>query len=94
MAGIYFPVAGNGAPSYVLPTATANLLGGVKQGTNVNIDSNGLLSVAPPYTPARTNLSLPTGDFNNNGFITQSALSPNNGNYVPLSLVVDRKSVV
>lgn len=35
--------------TYQLPVATATVLGGVTQGSNVTIDSNGVISVAAPY---------------------------------------------
>jgi hypothetical protein len=47
----------NNANLYSLPVATGSLLGGIKQGSNVTIDANGVLSVASPYVP-------PTGDGN------------------------------
>jgi hypothetical protein len=48
----------SGANQYVLPVATATVLGGVKQGTNITIGSDGTISAtAAPYTlpPATTN---------------------------------------
>jgi hypothetical protein len=36
--------------SYSLPIATSSTLGGVKQGSNVTIDANGVISVAAPYS--------------------------------------------
>ena len=38
------------AGSYTLPVASASVLGGVKQGSNVTIDGTGILSVAAPVT--------------------------------------------
>jgi len=35
----------SGANTYVLPAATLSVLGGVKKGNNINIDSNGVISV-------------------------------------------------
>ena len=43
----------SGGGSYVLPTASAETLGGVKVGNNLSIDANGALSGSAPY-------SLPT----------------------------------
>lgn len=44
---------------YVLPVATASVLGGVKKGANVNIDADGTLSVAAPYVlPPATRSTL------------------------------------
>lgn len=45
---------------YVLPTATANTLGGVKIGNNINIDSNGHISV--PVASASTSGVIKVGD--------------------------------
>lgn len=42
-------------PDYVLPVATATVLGGVKQGTNVTIDAAGVISV-----PSGAGYALPT----------------------------------
>ena len=38
------------AGGYTLPVASASVLGGVKQGSNVTIDGTGILSVAAPVT--------------------------------------------
>ena len=46
--------------SYVLPVATADVLGGVKKGTNVSIDSNGVLSVADASTSAKGLIEIAT----------------------------------
>jgi hypothetical protein len=43
--------------SYTPPIATSGALGGVKIGSNVSVDANGVISVAAPYTH-------PTGDGN------------------------------
>lgn len=45
--------AGGGGGSYVLPTASANTLGGVKIGDNITISESGAISAPAPY-------SLPT----------------------------------
>ena len=45
---------------YVLPTATTNTLGGVKIGNNINIDSNGHISV--PTASASTSGVVKVGD--------------------------------
>ena len=42
-------------PTYSLPVATDQILGGVKQGDNISIDVNGVISTHTPY-------SLPTAD--------------------------------
>ena len=40
-------------PTYALPPATTSVLGGVKQGANTTIASDGTLSVGVPYTDAQ-----------------------------------------
>jgi carbonic anhydrase/acetyltransferase-like protein (isoleucine patch superfamily) len=50
---VIFPPA---AEPYVLPTASATVLGGVKIGANLSIDANGVLSAPAPGT----NYTLPT----------------------------------
>jgi hypothetical protein len=50
---VVFPPA---AEPYVLPTASATVLGGVKIGANLSIDANGVLSAPAPGT----NYTLPT----------------------------------
>lgn len=53
---IFKPIesSGSGGSSYTLPTASASVLGGVKVGNNLSIDSNGVLSAddqsTTPYT--------------------------------------------
>ena len=51
-----------GANKYVLPNATASVLGGVKQGANITI-ANGVISTHAPYTHPTTagNKHIPTG---------------------------------
>jgi len=41
--------------AYTLPVATADTLGGVKQGSNVTISAAGVISVAAPVTDAHIN---------------------------------------
>ena len=41
--------------TYILPPASAEVLGGVKKGANVNIAADGTLSVAPPYDDTHVN---------------------------------------
>lgn len=52
-ATVIFVVTGEsifaGGSEYVLPVATSSVLGGVKQGANVTIGSDGSISVAAPY---------------------------------------------
>jgi antitoxin (DNA-binding transcriptional repressor) of toxin-antitoxin stability system len=43
-------VSGGSGGSYTLPVATSSVLGGVKQGSNVTIGTDGTLSVAAPTT--------------------------------------------
>lgn len=43
--------AGCGGSPYVLPIASANELGGVKVGSNLTIDENGVLSASVPSLP-------------------------------------------
>ena len=57
---VNFKKAAGGGGGYVLPVATASKLGGVKIGSNVSIDENGVISVAAPY-------SLPTAAANTLG---------------------------
>ncbi|MGL5316356.1 MAG: hypothetical protein ACRC92_24080 [Peptostreptococcaceae bacterium] len=46
----------NNANNYVLPVSSNNILGGVKIGSNIHIDGNGVISVAAPYVhPVDTN---------------------------------------
>jgi hypothetical protein len=56
--GVLSATGSSGAP-YTLPPASAKTLGGVKQGGNVTIASDGTLSVAAPYTlPVATRNAL------------------------------------
>ena len=45
-AGGVGSIASSGGGSYTLPTATSSVLGGVKIGSGVSIDGNGVISVA------------------------------------------------
>lgn len=55
---------GSGANQYALPVASSSMLGGIKVGTNLSIDSNGVLSVTDTiYSPATTS---------NNGLMSSS----------------------
>ena len=47
---------GGGGGTYILPTATASTLGGVKIGSNITI-SNGVISVAAPFSASYTDLT-------------------------------------
>lgn len=47
---------GGGGDPYVLPTASSSVLGGIKVGSNLSIDENGVLSGSAPTPP----YSLPT----------------------------------
>jgi len=62
------------AMAYTLPQATSSTLGGVKIGSNINIDSNGVISVAaiPTNVSAFFNDAgyLTTSNFNNLGNLT------------------------
>lgn len=57
-----------GANNYSLPTASASVLGGVKVGTNLSIDGNGVLSATDSDTTysAGEGMSLSGTTFNNN----------------------------
>lgn len=60
-SGDWMLAAAQGAtgPSYTLPVATATVLGGVKQGTNITIGADGTISGAAPYTlPVATSSTL------------------------------------
>jgi len=50
MTGDVTVSGGSGGSSYTLPVATASVLGGCKQGSNVTISGDGTLSVAAPVT--------------------------------------------
>ena len=50
------PLASGGI-TYVLPKASPTILGGVKIGSNINIDSNGVISVAPSFSGNYNDLS-------------------------------------
>jgi len=59
--------------AYSLPTATASVLGGVKIGSGISIDANGVISASSAYTlPAATTSSL-------GGVIVGSGLSVSSG---------------
>ena len=47
---------GGGGGSYILPTATSSILGGVKIGNNITI-TNGVISVAAPFSGSYTDLT-------------------------------------
>jgi hypothetical protein len=68
--------------SYVLPTAASDTLGGIKVGTNLSIDSNGVLSATDTVTTATT-----SGDGNAVTSITASngALTVTKGSTFSLS---------
>lgn len=58
---------------YILPTATTNTLGGVKIGNNINIDSNGHISV--PVASSSTSGVVKVGDgleIDDNGVLSSS----------------------
>ena len=57
-----------GGSSYVLPTATSSILGGVKVGTHLSI-SSGLLSVTPATISYNSLANLPDLSLNNNFLI-------------------------
>ena len=59
---------GGGSSSYVLPTATSSILGGVKVGTHLSI-SSGLLSVTPATISYNDLANLPDLSLNNNFLI-------------------------
>jgi hypothetical protein len=48
----------SGSSSYVLPTASASILGGIKVGANLSIDGSGILSGAAPYTLPTASASI------------------------------------
>ena len=60
---------GSGGGSYTLPIATSNVLGGIKVGTNLSIDGNGILSATDTNTTytAGSGLTLSTNEFNVGG---------------------------
>ena len=47
---VNFKKAAGGGGGYVLPVATASKLGGVKIGSNISIDANGVISTHAPYS--------------------------------------------
>jgi hypothetical protein len=49
-------IGGGGSGNYTLPTATASVLGGVKIGSNITINS-GVISVAAPFSGSYTDLT-------------------------------------
>lgn len=49
---------GGGETPYVLPTASADTLGGVKVGDNLSIDANGVLSATDTKYTAGTNITI------------------------------------
>jgi len=62
--------------SYSLPVATADVLGGVKKGTNVSIDSNGVLSVADASTSAKGLIEIATDSEVTTGTSETLAVNP------------------
>lgn len=59
----WYPIGGESQPQYQLPVATSSTLGGVKQGTNVSISSNGAISAATATTTTKGVASFDTLDF-------------------------------
>ena len=73
LAAVASATGGGGAAAYSLPTATASVLGGVKIGSGISIDANGVISASSAYTlPAATTSSL-------GGVIVGSGLSVSSG---------------
>ena len=74
-----------GGSSYVLPTATSSILGGVKVGTHLSM-SSGLLSVTPATISYNSLANLPDLSLNNNfligGASTGSTLIHNGSKFV------------
>ena len=60
--------SGGGSSSYVLPTATSSILGGIKVGTHLSM-SSGLLSVTPATISYNDLANLPDLSLNNNFLI-------------------------
>ena len=63
--------------AYSLPTASANDLGGIKVGTNLSIDGNGVLSATDTTYSAGTGLSLSGTTFSNDGVLSVTEGSAN-----------------
>ena len=75
------------ANNYSLPTATGSALGGVKVGSNLNIDSNGVLSAASSYSLPTASQSTLGGvkvgtnlTIDNNGVLSATQLSLTSSN--------------
>ncbi len=66
-------------PTYTLPAADPNTLGGVKIGANLSISKDGTISVAAPYVLTSAGIAAalgyaPYSAANPSGFITQAAI--------------------
>jgi hypothetical protein len=48
MGGV--PLQNGTSSNYILPKASSSILGGVKIGNNISIDSNGVISIADPFS--------------------------------------------
>ena len=67
-------------PTYSLPVATDQILGGVKQGDNISIDANGVISTHAPYQLPEATDSTLGGIIVGNGLeITDGVLSTTGG---------------
>lgn len=75
--------------SYTLPNASASVLGGIKVGTNLSIDANGVLSAAGGGSGTVTNVSVVTND-GVSGTVATSTTTPaitlELGNITPTSI--------
>ena len=80
--GMMWELIGGGS-DYKLPVATASVLGGVKKGTNVNIDANGVISVPTATASTAGAVKAGTGLSVDNGALSVNPIPAAGPNSTP-----------